>query len=162
MANLNNVKNINIFCSKLDSKTIENVKAVGTGLSCGIDSFSTIYDHNKEECPNEYSITHLTFFNVGSHGSHGGEKANKLFNERKRNVQRCAHELGKDLVIVDSNISEILKIPFPETHTLRSVSAALTLQKLFNIYYYSSAVHIKDFELNEKSIGHFVFSAYPC
>jgi hypothetical protein len=161
LANINKAKNINIHCSKLDSETIKNKKAVGTGLSCGVDSFSTIYDHNEAECPHEYGITHLTFFNVGSHGSHGGEKANQLFNERKSIVERCAHELGKDLVIVDSNISELLKIPFPETHTLRSISAALTLQKLFNIYYYSSAVHIKDFKLNERSMGHFDIFSLP-
>ncbi|KIL49362.1 hypothetical protein [Jeotgalibacillus soli] len=147
-------RKINIHCSNLISSPLKNENEIGTGLSCGIDSFSTIYDHMDDHCPEEYKISLLTFFNVGSHGSNGGEKAIKLFNKRLTTVKKCAEELDFNLLILDSNISEILNMNFQSTHTLRSISAVLALQKLFRVYYYSSAVHLQNFKLDQ-NIGYY-------
>ena len=146
---------IKIFCNNLVSDPIESAGAIGTGLSCGIDSFSTIYSHLGEDSPEDYKITHFTFFNVGSNGTLGGEKARKLFHKRLALVTPCAEELGKELITVDSNINEILQWTFNETHTYRNISASLVLQKLFKAYYYSSSYSIKYFDLKPKSCGHF-------
>lgn len=146
---------IKLHCDEILSDPIPNQGAVGTGLSCGIDSFSTIYSHLNENCPDDYRITHFTFFNVGSNGMLGGEKARKLFNKRVELVKPCADELGKELITLDSNISEILEQNFYETHTYRNLSACLTLQKLFHVYYYSSAYSLKYFELKPGSCGHY-------
>lgn len=145
---LNDCPPISLKCDKLISAPMKNKGAVGTGLSCGVDSFSTIYDHMGRDVPKEYEITHLTFFNVGSHGSHGGKKANELFYKRLTRVKECAKELEKELIVVNSNLTEILKLPHAESNTLKDLSAVLSLQKLFKAYYYSSAVSIKNFELN--------------
>ncbi|MCL6572370.1 MAG: hypothetical protein K6T88_11905 [Bacillus sp. (in: Bacteria)] len=148
-------KEIKIYCDKVVAEFLPNEGAVGTGLSCGIDSFSTIYNHLVEDCPDDYKITHFTFFNVGSNGSLGGEKARNLFRKRTDLVKPCANELGKELITVDSNISEILELGFYETHTYRNLSACLALQKLFKIYYYSSSYALKYFELKPESCGHY-------
>lgn len=148
-------KPIKIYCDNLVAEPLENAGAVGTGLSCGIDSFSTIYSHLIDDCPEEYKITHFTFFNVGSNGTLGGQKARDLFHKRVDIVKPCADELGKDLITVDSNISEILQLGFYETHTYRNISACLALQRLFKVYYYSSSYSIKYFDLKPHSCGHY-------
>lgn len=40
-----------------------------------------------------------------------------------------------------------MKIPFIKTHTFRSLSAVLTLQKLFHVYYYSSGYNLNHFKI---------------
>lgn len=145
-------KQIEVHCLNITSEPVISSTAVGTGLSCGVDSFSTIYEHIKNDCPPGYKITHVTFFNVGSHGSHGGEKARDLFYKRLKMVKKCAIELGKDLIVIDSNLSELLQMGFAELHTIRNMSAVLVLQKLFNVYYYASSVPLENFTLN-KSMG---------
>ena len=152
LSQIHGYKKIKIYCEKTSSEVLPCGGGVGTGLSCGIDSFSTIYDHlAKTNDVDSHEITHYTFFNVGSHGSLGGEKAYTLFKKREVIVKSCAEELGKELISVDSNLSELLQMNFKETHTFRSMSATLALQKLFNVYYYSSGYHIKTFHLSKIS-----------
>jgi hypothetical protein len=68
---------IELFC-KTDPEIIESEHGVGTGISCGVDSFFTIKNNINLEME-KYNITHLTFFNVGSSGSYGGEESRKFF-----------------------------------------------------------------------------------
>lgn len=144
---------INIYCDYLTSESLESSNGVGTGLSCGIDSFSTILDHTKKDFPEEYEITHFTYFNVGSHGEDGDPKVKELFKKRLKPVETCANELNKDLIIVDSNLNEILMTGFAKIHTIRSMSVVLALQKLFKVYYYSSSVPVKKFNINKHHMG---------
>ncbi|SEP67567.1 hypothetical protein SAMN05216232_0544 [Virgibacillus subterraneus] len=155
LAEVYGYSNINIYCSELITEPIENKGAVGTGLSCGIDSFATIIDHLDDKCPENYKITYYTFFNVGSHGDNGGEKARKFFRERAKITSEYAREIGKEFISVDSNISEVLHMNFKQTNTLRSLSAVLILQKLFKVYYYSSSVPLKRFRLVKEDTGAF-------
>ena len=155
VAKLNGFRPVKMHCEELLSAELPNVNGVGTGLSCGIDSFSTIYQHLVEDCPDLHQITHFTFFNVGSHGALGGNKARELFRRRMDLIKPCAEELEKELVIIDSNLSEILKLNFYQTHTFRNLSACLVLQKLFKVYYYSSSYSMEYFALRPDSCGHY-------
>lgn len=150
MAEIWGYKTIRVLCESLSSKPISNANAVGTGLSCGIDSLSTICEHMKDDVPNGNKITHFTFFNVGSHKDFGGEAAVRVFKNRLKNVKACADELGKELITVDSNLSDLLQMGFALTNTQRTISAVLALQKLFKTYYQSSGIHIQDFKLTKK------------
>ena len=155
MAEIRGYKTIRLFCEALTSEPIPNANAVGTGLSCGIDSLSTICEHMKEDVPRGYKITHFTFFNVGSHKDFGGKAAFDVFKKRAKIVKSCADELGKELVTVDSNLSDFLQMGFALTHTQRTISAVLALQKLFKIYYQSSAIHVQDFKLSKKDPAYY-------
>lgn len=139
---------IKIFTQKLNYTDLNVEKVAGTGMSCGIDSFATYFDHSKEQGP--FKIKYFTFFNVGSHKDFGGENARRIFKTRLGSVNKFAEEEGVGLISVDSNLSEILQMNFQQTHSLRSVSCALHLQKLFKNYYYSSAYRLDHFELNSK------------
>jgi bacterioferritin-associated ferredoxin len=150
-----NYKEIKISSEFMVSEKLSSKNAVGTGLSCGIDSFSTIYENMVKEEEEGYKITHFTFLNVGSHGDYGGVDSTALFLERAAIAKNCADELGKELILVNSNISEILQMNFQSTNSLRSLSAILILQKLFKVYYYSSSYHIKNFKLSNKDTSYF-------
>lgn len=145
---------VKIICD-IDEGYVENAGGVGTGLSCGIDSFCTVIEHTDESCPPNYRLTHLTFFNVGASGDYGGDQARDLFYKRIEAVKPCAKDLGLPLVTLDSNISEILDMDFVATHTYRNVAAVLALQKLFKIYYYSSSNTIWQFELSKSYCSHY-------
>ncbi|MCC7555726.1 MAG: hypothetical protein KO254_06375 [Methanoculleus marisnigri] len=145
---------VQIICD-IDTGKLENAGGVGTGLSCGIDSFCTVIEHTDESCPPNYRLTHLTFFNVGASGDYGGEHARDLFHQRIEAVRPCADELHLPLVTLDSNINEVLNMNFVPTHTYRNVAAVLALQKLFKIYYYSSGYSLRQFEFNHSASGHY-------
>jgi hypothetical protein len=142
------LKKIEIYAKKLEHKPTNIANAVGTGFSGGVDSFCTIYDHlNNIRCPDHHRLTHLTFFNVGSHGDMGGNAARELFKKRCKTLSKYPIECGLDYVVVDSNISEVLQMTFAATHTMRNMAVVLLLQNLFGIYYYSSGYRMDDFRI---------------
>ena len=134
--------------AELDSNKYNSENAVGTGISCGIDSFYTIQNHyNSKE--NEYNITHLTFFNAGASGEYGGEKSRKLFEERMKFTRKFAEENNLKFVSVDTNMNEFLMMNHEKTHTFRSLACVLLLQKLFAKYYYSSGLEFNETRIDE-------------
>jgi hypothetical protein len=155
ISEIHGYRKIKLVCNELVNTPMHNIGGVGTGLSCGVDSLSTVYEHMKKDIPENYKITHFTFLNVGSNGELGGARSSSLFKERARIAKACADELGKDLILVDSNLSQLIKLGWGPTHTLRSVSAILSMQKLFKVYYFSSAIHLKDFKLTKKDPAYY-------
>src|SRR5690606_7695740 len=91
-------KKINIFCETTDYFN-PKVTAVGTSMSCGVDSFYSLYSNLKSSQP----VTHLTIFNAGAFGNSGGEKTRELFQTMINNASKVAQELNLPLIYVDSN-----------------------------------------------------------
>ncbi|RIU94898.1 hypothetical protein [Oceanobacillus picturae] len=150
---LPHLNRISIRAETLMPNPVETANAVGTGFSGGVDSFHTIYEHLHRACPPSFRLTHFTFHNVGSHGDFGGQEARDLFQKRIQLIRPFAEEQHIDIIEIDSNLSEVLKMNYVQTHTLRNVAAVLTMQKLFRYYYYSSGRQFKDFELKTKVAG---------
>lgn len=147
---------IKIIPSKLENTSVNIGKAVGTGFSGGVDSFCTIYDHLiNPACPEHYRLTHLAFFNVGSHGELGGESARNLFHKRLGILNMFPSECGLEYIVIDSNISEILQMSFITTAAIRSMAPVLLLQKLFRVYYFSSAYRMDDFQMLDDNDGRY-------
>jgi len=140
-------KNIKITAKHLNDDNLNESGKCSTGISCGIDSLATIATHT--DLHPSFQISHLVYLNAGSHGDFGGEIAQRTFEKRKKNITDFANEIKLPLIEIDSNISEILKLNFQMTHTLRQVSCILNLQKLFKSYYYSAAKRFDFFEMNE-------------
>ena len=65
---------------------------IGTGISCGVDSLTTIYDRYVLEDDPEYRVNGLFFFNYGSCGDYG-DAARKLWLERYTLNNSAADEL---------------------------------------------------------------------
>lgn len=125
-------------------------KAVGTGMSCGIDSMASLYEYSQENVPEEYRLTHLTFFNVGADKGYVPtskkwddlskilEPFHKTMDEKRKKAEKIANELSLGFIFVDSNQTLIYQGLFEESHLYRSMSAVLFLQDLFSVYYLSS------------------------
>lgn len=111
---------------------------VAAGFSGGIDSFCNYYDHSCGRVPDEFSLTHFIFNNVGAHGQKGLDADRALFFQRFARLLECAKKMGKPAVAVDSNLDEFLGQNFELTHTLRNTAVALLLQKEFSKFMYSS------------------------
>ncbi|NLF28250.1 MAG: hypothetical protein GX592_10160 [Clostridiales bacterium] len=144
-----------------DARPLSQGSAVGMGMSCGVDSFYTFLKHFECE-PAGFRPTHLTSFNVGAHGDSGGEPARLLFRDRAEIVRAFAAEKGLQFAWVDSNLSEFLRMDFVQTYTFRTLSAALALQKLFRVYYYSSGTTLDTFRLEVETCAPYDLLTVHC
>ena len=77
---------------------------VGTGISCGVDSLCTIYDHFVMENDPEYRINSLFLFNCGTHGDFENPETLKLYEKRFEMNKRAADEMGLPVHQVNSNL----------------------------------------------------------
>ena len=124
-----------IITAPISSDVLPCAGAVGTGISCGVDSLHALASQTGLKF-NKHNITHLTFNNVGSHGE--GEKAQKLFKERLELPKIFANEFGYKLVISNSNLMDVVEQNHFKSHTYSSMFPVYCLQKLYSIYYYAS------------------------
>lgn len=131
--------------------TCKSANGVGTGMSCGIDSFYTLWKYADIE-PKERRLTHLTYFNMGaifhpdsSKKTHYSvaefyKKTDEMSVEKIDNAKKVADRVGLPLVAVSSNLdSDIYRGAYGYTAVYRNCACVLALQKLFNTYYCSSA-----------------------
>ncbi|MBQ6426124.1 MAG: hypothetical protein IJJ92_04970 [Clostridia bacterium] len=127
--------------------------AVATAMSCGIDSLTTYYEHTSDQIPENYRITHLTFFEQGAHHSGGGTtwaEQDKLFHAQLAKVKTFCETIQCELIDIQSNIagkdgfvSNLLFYEYYETvHTYRNMGFVLLLQKLIKTYYYSATYYL--------------------
>lgn len=127
--------NIKITCP-IDSSELPNAGAVGTGITCGVDSLYSVCTNKSDEYP-KHKITHLTFFNVGSHGE--GERAKKIFKERLKIAQDFCKDNGYPLVVVDSNLHDVIHQNHFLTASYSAGFAIFALQKMWKLYHLASA-----------------------
>lgn len=137
--NVKEYSRINIIADTANIKFAEN-DGVGTGLSCGVDSFYTILKNLNHSKESELNLTHLCYFNAGASGGDEDdvEEARHIYSERLKEFKTVAQELNCKFLTVDSNMNEFLKQNHEATHVFRTLSIPLALQKLFHLYYFSS------------------------
>lgn len=145
--NIKRYKNISII-----AKT-QNIyfhgTAVGTGLSCGVDSFYSVLKGLEHDNNSPLRLTHCCFFNAGSTGFWGGESARDLYEKRRNRFAKVSKELGCEFLSCDSNMTEFLLQENEMSHVFRSLSIPLALQKLFSTYYFASSYPFKDFKFTD-------------
>ena len=121
-----------------------------TGISGGVDSFFSIYEHNYLH--NDFPrIKILTYFNHGSlNGSYefSNDKIRKVFNTTSEKNREFADNEGFDFLKVDSNLYEIIDTKFGWDHTFRTSGIVLLFQNGINNYYYARGVDISEFRIN--------------
>lgn len=128
-----------------DDSIFPEAKAVGTAMSFGVDSFHAYLDSQNTQ----YPVDTLTLFNAGAFGQYGGVEAERLFELMKSKVKDFAKKEGKEFLWVNTNLNEILKMKFVQTHTFRNFSCVLIFQKYFKKYYYASGLSINSFKLTD-------------
>ena len=145
--NIKRYNKIKVFADVIDINF--NSTSIGTGLSCGVDSFYSILKGLERNQIEGNKITHLCFFNAGSQGMFGGEKAREIFLARANKFKKVAEELKCDFLICDSNMNEFLMQEHEMTHVFRTLAIPLALQKLFKLYYFSSSYEYKEFKFTD-------------
>ena len=138
---------IKIIPDAINYENINIEKSAATGLSCGIDSISTITSHLNLK--KNYKLNYLTYFNAGSHGFFGGEKSNQIYYKRLANIELFAKDIGLPLVKIDTNLLDVLNVSFQSIHSIIHASCVLNLQKMFNTYYYASAFRFDYFKFDK-------------
>ena len=139
------LKRIKATADATDDEGHRAARAVGTGFSGGIDSFTTIREHFERPTPEGFKLTHLFFFNVGAHGIPVDEADRKTierkFHARYEKLKNFPAEVGLPFVPVNSNVHLFHPWGHLEVATLATASAALFLQRGIRRYYLASAGH---------------------
>lgn len=128
-----------------------NAGGVGTGMSCGIDSFYSLHVYSQESIPRPYRLTHLTYFNMGAifHPNRSKKKeyslkefyetTDRMSEEKRENARQVAEGSELPLVYVKSNLDkDYYRGAYGHTGVYRNCAMALSLQGLFSVYYNSS------------------------
>lgn len=138
---------------------------VGCGISCGVDSFTTLYEYTKLIPLDSYKLTHLTYFKVGAHdgqiGRYDKEVQERLFQSQFSHAKAFCTRYGYKLIVVESNLTEIVDRMFGfynygQFHSYVSAGTVLQLQKLFHRYYYSPGYCLDQFFMDvKKDVSHY-------
>lgn len=147
---------------KIDAPTIDGIEKngemVATGLSCGVDSLYTIMTHSKADAE-KVRLTHMAFFDVGSHAVENNEEETKLIYEGRREISRkFAKEYGFPLLEIQSNIYIVIDkyeekgYSHVEYDTYMMAFCVLLFQKGFRTYLCSSSNIYANFR-TRKNIG---------
>ncbi len=138
--------------ASVSHERLESAGAAGLAFTAGIDAFYSLklLTETKAE---RYRPDYLVFLKVGSTGSKGGKEEERLFQLRMKRLKKFAAQYGYQLLPVTSNLIEMLDEKNVINHTYRSASAALALQKLFSVFYYSSGLELTDFAIRHDSCG---------
>lgn len=144
-------------------EVIENQKRRGTGLSMGVDSFTTLHEYNDDALSDNYKLTDLVHLKTGAHhgmvGRFDAEVENRLFKTENDKVKAYCDKYGYNLITIETNLFEITCANFgwnfDTTHILRNLGSVMLLQNYFDKYYYASAINLDDFYINiNKDVAH--------
>lgn len=148
--NENGYRRINIL-GPTSNTPYKNKGGVGTGMSCGVDSFYTMHEYMREDTPTKYRLTHLSYFNMGAifHPNRSEKKeyslkefyetTDQMSEEKRENAKRVADQVHLPLVYVKSNLdSDYYRGAYGHTGVYRNCAMALSLQGLFSVYINSS------------------------
>lgn len=142
-----------------EMECISDVRAVGTGVSCGVDSMHVFAGHG--------DITHGCIWN--GHGRNWDETEEKRENTWKALVKRAREftgELGLELIVGNSNFDHgcIPEIMWDGMTTNGNLFCIFALQKLWSRYYVASdcAADVFKFAIPmDEDPAHYEFFLFP-
>lgn len=111
-------------------------RGMAVGFSGGVDSMHVVHHHLfGKGIPDPLRLRLLIHNHVGSH-----DENDALFRERFAGVQKLADRFELPLVGAQCHMNELyMGTRFNEYHTLRTVAAAISLDHLFDRYFFASA-----------------------
>lgn len=139
--------------TELTDEVYETSTHIGTGISCGIDSLSTIIKHGINEDIEDYKIDTLTLFNSGYYGS--GEGSSRMFREYQAQSVSFSDKFSYTFLEVDANLRDFLVYKFNSQVTYLTCSTVLALQKYFKKYFFASSYPFHRMEPNFVSTGYY-------
>ena len=130
---------------KINAKTVDNpVKTkgeVGTGISCGVDSFHVLKNYLNPALK-EMKLTCLCVNNVGSFKAYseryrgiGSDKAREKVIKRAKKIAKA---VNLPLIVTNSNIYEVFPDVYYRNNTFANMFSVFLMQKFFGKYFYAS------------------------
>ena len=121
------------------TEPIPNAGAVGTGLSCGVDSLHAIKSQLSCSIPG-FSLTHLCNFDVGAFWclEKIGENSERQAQWSRNHAKACAQELNLPLLMLDSNLAVAFRQDHGIVNIYSNLFAILALQRLWGAYFVAS------------------------
>ena len=108
---------------------------IGAGFTAGIDAFTTLYDRFVLEEKENFKLSALFFFNIGTHGG-GGETARKKFFTRYNYLLPLTQEIGLPFVPMDSNLFDFYIFQWEyDAGVLCRAFGILVFEKVLKKYY---------------------------
>ena len=138
-------------------------KIIGAGISCGVDSLSTVYDHFVREDDPDYRINALFYFDCGVLGQFGvsEDKMRELALNRAAPGKQVAAELGLPYHYLKSNIYTFRKLEDLHRVTFISVySCALSLSNAVSKYYLSNGTNYEQIKIYHEHYRNFDMAGY--
>ncbi len=123
------------------TESIPNDGAVGTGLSCGVDSLHAVKSQLSSPIPG-FSLTHLCNFDVGAFWR--GDRpdpdaaASRQAQWSRNHAKGCADALGLPLLTLDSNLMAAFHQDHGVVNIYSNLFAILMLQRLWRAYFVAS------------------------
>lgn len=123
--------------AEIDTEMLPCAGAVGTGISCGVDSLHVVANHARSAFPH-LRLTHLILNNVGAFSRSEGKNQ---FSWQTEHAEQFAREYGFEFIRTNSNFAEAFPQNHLLTHTYSSCFSIYVLQKLWRVYFYASSGH---------------------
>lgn len=142
---------IKIVADRLDGSAIVSAGCVATGASGGVDSFYSICKYYNIGIKG-HRLTHLLFTNMCTLDNDEA-RIRKWFEERKVIIQKIAEGFNLKQLNIYSNLYEFYAFPYRDFSYYFACtygSCALALQNLIRIYYQSSGVTLKEFDIRTR------------
>ena len=109
---------------------------IGAGISCGVDSLTTLYDRFIAENDPDYKINALFFFNCGANGNYTESFTQSMSQSRLRRAESLAAELNLPLCFVETNLHQFKFTEPKETFIFfATYGCILALQNAVKRYY---------------------------
>ena len=139
-------------------KILSREGAVATGWTGGVDSMFTLMNTHEAKEPSR-RLTHLLIANNGAlQGQHNAETLQNLV-ERARNG--IASEKNLKVVGINTNLDRELPEHYLSVVGYRLPATALSLQKLFSVYYHSSTYEYEKFSFIGDNCGYYEMILIP-
>lgn len=123
----------------LTSEPMKTQGAVGTGCSCGIDSFNVIATHLNSPWP-QFKLTHIATFSVGHFYERiDNEETMNIVKASEERAARVAKELNLDIVHVRSNYNDEFPQVITYVTSFADMACVHALAGLFGTYFYASS-----------------------
>ena len=133
-------KNIELTLTTKSDREIPYGSAVGTGVSCGVDSMHAIWHYHNHK-NTSFKLTHLLISNVGSYSEIYGNKDSRE-NVRKKaflRAKRVASNLKLPLIEANSNFYDVFIQDHLFTHSFANAFSVLMMRYFWSKYYYASS-----------------------
>lgn len=137
---------VNVILDDVVTSEVSTIsKGVGTGFSCGVDSFTALKENYYDQEIPDFRVNTLAQINH----SQSKELDTTVWESKSDFYSDAARVVGLPLIFIRSNLYTHSPLAYQKVHTLLNCSAIMSLPGLFSKYYYASSYQFNDLYVKE-------------